>query len=70
MIIQRLAREVVLVDINRDKAEGDAMDIRHALAFARPALVHAGTYDDLEGADLVVLAAGASQRPGRPGSTS
>src|SRR5690606_13617919 len=64
VIIQRLAREVVLVDINRDKAEGDAMDIRHALAFARPALVHAGTYDDLEGADLVVLAAGASQRPG------
>lgn len=63
-IIRRLAREIVLVDVNREKAEGDAMDIRHALAFARPAVVHSGTYDDLEGADLVVLAAGTSQRPG------
>lgn len=63
-IIRRLAREIVLVDVNREKAEGDAMDIRHALAFARPAVVHSGSYDDLEGADLVVLAAGASQRPG------
>lgn len=63
-VIRRLAREIVLVDVNADKAEGDAMDIRHALAFTRPAVVRSGSYDDLEGAELVVIAAGAAQRPG------
>ncbi|BAS26013.1 L-lactate dehydrogenase [Limnochorda pilosa] len=63
-VLRRLAREIVLVDVNAEKAEGDAMDIRHAQAFARPVRVRSGSYDDLEGSDLVVLAAGAAQRPG------
>ena len=39
--------EMVMIDVNREKAEGEAMDIAHGLPFARPIRLYAGTYDDL-----------------------
>lgn len=59
-----LFSELVLLDVNRAKAEGEAADISHGVSFAQPCAVHAGDYQDLAGCGLVVLAAGASQKPG------
>ncbi|WP_324718156.1 L-lactate dehydrogenase [Carboxydochorda subterranea] len=56
--------ELVLVDVNRDKAEGDAMDLRHGMPLAGPMPIRAGDYAELAGADVVILSAGVAQRPG------
>ena len=58
------AREVVLIDRDRGRAEGEAMDLRHAAALARPVRVWAGDYEDAAGADIAVVAAGVGGRPG------
>ncbi len=64
-LMQRsLANELVLIDIDHARAEGEAMDLNHGLPFVRPMRIYAGTYADLAGADLIVIAAGANQRPG------
>ena len=64
-LIQRgEAQEIVLIDIDRARAEAEAQDIAHAVPFADPANVHAGDYDDLNGAGIVILACGVSQKPG------
>jgi len=57
--------EVVLVDLDQARARSEAADIAHAAAFGSPALVRAGDYADLAGAQVVVVAAGASLRPGQ-----
>lgn len=59
-----LANELVLVDADTARAEGEAMDLNHGIPFVHPMRIRAGDYTDLAGADLVVIAAGASQRPG------
>lgn len=61
---QGLANELVLIDINKKKAEGDAMDLNHAVPFGSPMRIWAGDYGDCKDADLVVIAAGANQQPG------
>jgi len=58
------ASEIVLVNAHRERAEGEAMDINHGSLFARPVRVWAGDFSDCKDADIVVLAAGASQKPG------
>lgn len=64
-LMQRsLANELVLIDIDHARAEGEAMDLNHGVPFVRPMRIYAGTYADLAGADLIVIAAGANQRPG------
>lgn len=64
MMISGTASEIVLVDVNQRKAEGEAMDLMHGAPFVRPVTVTAGSYADCAGADLVVITAGAAQRPG------
>ena len=59
-----LASEIVLVDTDRARAEGEAMDLDHAVPFGRPARVWAGGYEDCGGAAIVAITAGAGQRPG------
>lgn len=59
-----LASEIVLIDIDESRARGEAADIEHGAALAPPVLVRAGGYPDLEGAHLVIVAAGANQKPG------
>ena len=57
--------ELVLVDLNHDKALGDAMDLNHCLAFAPSKInIKAGTYEDTKDADIVCIAAGVNQKPG------
>ena len=59
-----LFTEMVLIDINRDKAEGEAMDLNHGLPFRSPMKIYAGEYEDLEDAYIIVIAAGANQKEG------
>ncbi|HBG55811.1 MAG TPA: L-lactate dehydrogenase [Ruminococcaceae bacterium] len=59
-----LFSEMVLIDVNRDRAEGEAMDLGHGLPFAQPMEIYAGSYDDLRDCGLVIIAAGANQKPG------
>jgi L-lactate dehydrogenase len=64
LMIKGLASELVLVDANREKAEGEMMDFNHGLSFTRPMKITAGSFADLAGCQVVVLTAGASQKPG------
>lgn len=59
-----LFSEIVLIDANMKKAEGEAADINHGISFARPCRVRAGEYKDLAKCGLIVIAAGANQKPG------
>ena len=59
-----LYSEMVLLDANRDKAEGEALDISHALPFAKPMRIYAGDYDDLADAAIIIVAAGTGQKVG------
>lgn len=59
-----LFNELVLIDINQKKAEGEAMDIGHGVPFIHPVDIYAGTYEDLADAYLVIVTAGANQLPG------
>lgn len=64
LVTQNIGRELGIIDINKDKAEGDAIDLSHALAYQTPKKIYAATYADCSDADLVVLTAGAPQKPG------
>jgi len=64
IVMQGVAREVVLVDINQARAQADADDILHAVPFAYPVDVHAGDYVNLSDCHLVILTAGVNQKPG------
>ncbi len=59
-----LFTEMVLIDANRTKAEGEALDISHGLPFAKPMKIYAGDYDDVANAGLIIVTAGAGQKPG------
>ena len=64
LVTQNIAQEVGIIDIDTKKTEGDATDLSHALAFTSPKKIYAATYADCHDADLVVLTAGAAQKPG------
>ena len=61
---QGLFTRLVLLDANREKAEGEAMDLRDGLPYAAAMEITAGSYDDLEDCALAVITAGANQKPG------
>ena len=64
MVLQGTADLIVLTDLNEKLAAAQAQDILHATPFAHSNFVRAGGYDELAGADVVILAAGVAQRPG------
>jgi L-lactate dehydrogenase len=64
LVMRGVGREIVLVDLNRARAEAEANDISHAVPFAHPLTVRAGDYPDLSGARAVVIAGGVAQKPG------
>ncbi len=59
-----LFSQLVLIDMNRRRAHGEAMDISHGVSFSQPCRVIDGDYDDLKDAALVIIAAGVNQKPG------
>ncbi|KGP91962.1 lactate dehydrogenase [Pontibacillus chungwhensis BH030062] len=65
LLNQGVGDELVLIDVNKEKSEGDAMDLNHGLAFAPSyTKIWYGDYSDCAAADLVVITAGANQKPG------
>lgn len=64
LLLSGLAAEIVLVDVDRKRAEGEAMDLAHAVPFAPATRIWAGDYADCAGAAVTVIAAGPGQRPG------
>ena len=59
-----LFEEIVLIDANQARAEGEAMDISHGLPFTSPVNIHAGSYADCGDAGIIIITAGAAQKPG------
>lgn len=65
MLNQSVCDEMVLIDVNKKRAEGEAMDLNHGLAFAPSNMkIFAGEYEDCEDADIVVICAGVAQKEG------
>lgn len=64
LVMSGVGREIVLVDLNRARAEAEANDIYHAVPFAHPLTIRAGDYADLDNARVVVIAGGVAQREG------
>lgn len=64
MMQSGLFSEIALIDAMPGKAEGEAMDIAHGVPFANQQNIYAGTYDDIEDAGIVIVTAGANQKPG------
>ena len=65
LLNQSVCDELTLIDINKTRAEGEAMDLNHGLAFAASNMkISAGNYEDCRDADIVVIAAGGAQKPG------
>ena len=64
LVMSGVGREIVLVDLNRARAEAEANDLFHAVPFSNPLTVRAGDYADLVGARVVVIAGGVAQKPG------
>ena len=64
LLNQSVCDELVLIDVNKTRAEGEAMDLNHGLAFANSSMrIYAGEYSDCEDADIVVICAGVAQKP-------
>ena len=65
LLNQSVCDELVLIDVNKKRAEGEAMDLNHGLAFANSSMtIYAGEYDDCSDADIVVICAGVAQKQG------
>ena len=64
LVMKGVARKVVLIDANETKAQAEAMDIAHAAPFAYANKIKAGNYNDLKGCEIVIVTAGANQKPG------
>lgn len=59
-----IASEIVIVDINKEKAQGEAMDLDQGRVFVSPVKIIAGDYPDTKGSDIVIITAGLAQKPG------
>ena len=65
LLNQNACDELVLIDLNKKRAEGEAMDLNHGLAFSAANMkIYAGEYEDCKDADIVVICAGVAQKPG------
>lgn len=65
LMVRRQASEIVLVDINEDRAEGSALDIVHGTAFFHQVNVRNGGYEDCANAQIIILTAGVARKPGQ-----
>ena len=65
IMIQGIASEILLIDINKDKAFGEALDIYQGAPFCSPAIVRSGDYCDSVGSDIVIITSGVPRKPGQ-----
>ena len=64
LMIQGVASEILLVDVNKKKALGEALDIYQGAPFHSPAIVRSGEYADVKGSDIVIITCGVARKPG------
>ncbi len=64
LMLRGLLSEIILIDKDLRRAEGEAMDLNHGLPFAQPTRIRVGDYPDCEDAQIVIITAGAAQKPG------
>lgn len=64
MVMSGVGREIVMVDISRERAQAQADDISHAVPFSNPLDIYAGDYADLAGSRAIIIAAGVNRQPG------
>jgi L-lactate dehydrogenase len=64
LMLAGLASEIVMVDINKEKAIGEAMDLSHGTSFGKPVSIKAGEYEDTKDSDIVIITAGVGRKPG------
>ena len=64
LMIQGVASEIILVDVNKRKALGEALDIYQGAPFHSPAIVRSGEYEDAAGSDIVIITCGVARKPG------
>ncbi len=65
LVAESIASEVVFIDVNKDKASGEAMDIYQSTPFLSPTIVRAGEYEDAKGSDIVIITSGVARKPGQ-----
>ena len=65
LTIMGLASEIVMIDVNEEKALGEALDIRQGVPFCNPATIYAGSYADAADSDIVVITSGMARKPGQ-----
>lgn len=65
LVVDGTASEIVLVDIKKDKAKGEVMDIRQGTPFCEPTAIHVGDYEDAAGSDIVIITSGIPRKPGQ-----
>ena len=65
LTVQGIASEIVMIDINGEKAMGEALDIRQGTPFCNPCKIYAGSYSDAVGSDIVILTSGVARKPGQ-----
>lgn len=65
LMISGLAREIALIDRNEERAKGECMDLNHGASFVAPTNIYSASYEGCKGADVVVVTAGAKQKPGQ-----
>jgi len=63
LMISGVAREIVLISKDKERAEGECMDLNHAASFVQPVNIYSADYEGCEGANVVVITAGAKQKP-------
>ena len=65
LTVNGLCSEIVMIDINSEKALGEALDIRQGLPFCNPCSVYAGTYSDAANSDIVIITSGIARKAGQ-----
>ena len=64
LMMKDYVNEIVIIDIVKEKVEGDALDMMHGVPFVSPKLIKAGDYNDVKDAHIIIITAGAAQKPG------
>lgn len=65
LVAQGTVSEIVLIDVNEAKAQGEALDIRQATPYLHPVKIYCGTYEDAAGSDIVIVTSGVGRKPGQ-----
>nr|MBQ5811259.1 L-lactate dehydrogenase [Clostridia bacterium] len=65
LTVQGLASEIVMIDINKEKSLGEALDIRQGVPFCNPCTIYAGSYQDAVASDIVIITCGIARKPGQ-----